>query len=219
MISRLSTVIVATMLVILAASLPANATILTFNNSDGVSSNASLPTYGDNVASGSQDTFTYYDGGEGYTNKVSLDFTSVAGTYQTYTDAVWTGTIYSDGRYITFTPSAGASVTINDLNLESYGSGSIDYLKVVTFDNTGFENGTLLSVVSSTTSVVSGPVGQLFSVNYTGAPGQVIGLTFGGSGSNVAIDSLRFSQQLAPEPASLAMLSLGGLLLLKRRSR
>ena len=223
MTTRLSTVIIVAILAVVVASLPAKAVVLTFNPSDGVSGDVSLPTYGDNVAGSSQDGFTYYNLGEGWTPDISLSFsTTAAGTYHTYNDAVWTGVIESDGRYVVFTPANGASVKINDLNMESYGGGTISYLKIVTLDGDGNETGTLQDVIDAPSGfpIASGPTGQLISVNYTGAPGQTIALTFGGGipANNVGIDTLRFSEMI-PEPASLGLMGLGSLSLLRRKRR
>lgn len=121
-------------------------------------------------------------------------------------------------RTITFTPDAGFAVVF----------GSVDYGIASDLGGTNTNVGTFtitrvsdsVVVKTATSSALLPAEAETVDLSYTGAIGEsyILELLDNGAANWGAIDDLTFGQAV-PEPGSLALLGLGGLLIASRRRR
>jgi hypothetical protein len=122
---------------------------------------------------------------------------------------------------IDLTPDAGWDVTIVSFDLDEWvggGDTTVDWSIV------GSASGALASGTWNDFNTLNDPGNaggrSTITPNVTGAGGEVLTLSFGqtaGDKTYVAMDNLSFDQ--VPEPASLALLGMGGLMIACRRRK
>jgi len=199
------------------AVMDAGATILTFNGIS-VPNDTTMPgTYGDNVSSTGPDANGHtYGMGNAFTPKIQLAYgpgTSV----RYYNDASWPTVAYLTGvaaNDFTFTPDPGYGVKINSFNLIDYPSFGGGHTNTWTIykdvaGGTVLASGTVTVPPNTTTSVTTGFGG------YMGTTILRITQVTQERTDDLALDNLNFDQ--IPEPSTIALLSLGGLLVLRKR--
>lgn len=200
------------------APLAAQATVLTFTSTFGT---GGLGAYGDRVSTSPQGGTTYGEG-DGWTPNVVLDFVTLSNAgpatlwnsgYASLSGALGHGSFNVPSR-IDFKPDAGYVVTLRGFDIATWSSGSYQTNIRIWDDSTSFDS-------------------PLFSFNQSLSPNIVyrpLATPIAGTGTlrlyvsnlgSTGLDNVHFIQSAVPEPASLAMMSLGvaGLLLATRRRR
>lgn len=205
----------------------ASATILTFDQKVPVSNSELVEqAYGDNVTALTDGNDNSYGvGAEGFTPDVTVTYQGFNGSSPSI--ELWntgygdlTNVLYDEfdfvGRLeIRFEASPGFFVQLYDWDMATY-SGSddtIDFVRVLDGNDNVLANFPDQVISSSTRTSFD------FASDPLTAP--VIRLQFdagnlGGSSDNIGVDNIRFGQ-VVPEPASLVLLSVAGLLVARRR--
>ncbi len=117
---------------------------------------------------------------------------------------------------IAFTPDAGYDVTIVSFDLDEWAGGGAT---AVDWSIVGSASGALASGTWDDYETLNGGRSTI-TPNVTGAGGEVLTLSVGQTGGDktyVAMDNLSFDQ--VPEPASLALLGMGSLMIARRRRK
>ena len=199
----------------------ANATVMTF---EGLGTNASIPdTFGDNIAAAE----TGISVSNGTTPNIDLTWSATGGDWQFYNDSEWqaaqldafnVGNTYD----LQFTPDTGFGVLVDSFVFDDYAGWQGDNK----FNWSLFQDSSAGAVIASGTGTTTD--GQNLTVN-TGMATAYAGTVLlqiekhsdnvGSGDSGQAIDSISFTQQVVPEPSSMALLGLGGLGVLLRRRR
>lgn len=202
------------------------ATILTFDYSYGNATNVNQ-TYGDNVTATTMGSFGYGVGAEGFTQNVAVDYGNSAPRTWNSGYADLTRVLYEDADgsgilTVTLTADAGYLVTLHDFDLGAYSANfSADPVVQSIAVKDGGGN-SLYSLSNSTVSESSGSHTHLdlnaLSVTASSLVLTIDARNLGNLNDDIAVDNLRFSQSVVPEPVSLAVLPLC-LLALKRRRR
>ncbi len=205
----------------------ARGTILPFSGgtttiSNGTFMNA-VADYGDNVTTATSGGFTFTAGTEGWTPNVTLDF---GGSTAKYTQSALTTAVYAknstsfpDKNFIriTFTAAAGYKVHLYDMSVSANGSNR-------TADSITINDGTsdiYLANSSQNSSALAAQSGVASTVSFgaSGVEGQVLTLAIDlttDHSTDYYMSNLRFGQSV-PEPASLGLMGLAGLAMLRRR--
>jgi hypothetical protein len=107
-----------------------------------------------------------------------------------------------------FIPSANHAVTLNSFDLAGFGANqTVPTIEAVQDINTMSET-TLWGPFTNT--VVLGSTHTTFTPNVTVTEGHTLSLIFGTDGAKViGLDNVNFSQTVIPEPAGVAVMSLG----------
>lgn len=176
--------------------------------------------YGDNVAAANTGGYTYSEGGEGYTPNVGLTWNNARSYNSGYGDinpivfgrnneGAETGIFV-----MTLTADAGYTVTLHDMNAANYlndTNAKMDWLKVTDENNNElFSMGqTSFDATGTTHNVID--FGDISGKTLTLKANVINGNT------DIGFSQIRFSQSEVPEPASLGMMGLAGLAMLRRR--
>lgn len=202
----------------------AQATILTFDLQ--AAGNTSMPqAYGDNVNAASDATGSYGVGAEGYTPNVTVaygapgegstrwgtGYADLTNVYENETDGDTTLTL-------TLTADPGYQVVLYEFDMGAW-SASLTFngFTVTDLDHNivlASEGSTFLS--NSTHSHFDFGGGSGVSASNMQIVFDLSGL--GGNSDNVGVDNIRIGQ-VVPEPASLALVTVGGLHVIRRRRR
>jgi hypothetical protein len=217
---------------ILFVAASSKASILTFeidNTANNDSMQTSHPNYGDAVNSLTQTdgSFTnHYLQGNAFTPSINLSYSQTTGSSQNYyhdtqwpvgVDYLFTAT--SPGLpaqfFLTFTPTVGdIGVQVNSFRLFRYitGTETIDWkLHQATSSGTVFDSGSAV-LTTSYPGVSISTAGQ----NYVGT--VVLEIShLSGDPQGLGLDDVNFDQ--VPEPSSVLLACMGGLLLGRRRTR
>lgn len=203
------------------AASTAQATVLTF---DGIGNPVLTPAiphaYGDRVTATTDSNGYMYGQGNGFTPNMQVDYVPDNSNFGAFT--VWQGygdlisamghNSFSVPGEVVFTPDAGYAVTLNSFDIAGYGNTYMASIQVL--------NGAGDVLYTGPTSVPGiGTHLTLLDTPITGAVGDVLPIRVEDLG-DTALDNINFSQGLGqsiPEPASLALLALGGLLMLPSR--
>jgi hypothetical protein len=206
-----------------------------------------IPFYGDHTGGAVQDLGTAYpdgsshtwynydDDGEGFTPNIGVSYSTDGSNppLLTYDDGFWPRVAELDLKghfYFTFTPDPGYAVKVNSFLLRSWGSSP----PTITSDWTlwsGSVGGTVLASSKTDGQGQAGGPSQSFTLDDISPPFSVAtnaGFSSGplildvnfaaGTDGYFSLDDLNFEQAL-PEPASVTLLALGGVLTLRRSRR
>ncbi|MBI5708379.1 MAG: PEP-CTERM sorting domain-containing protein [Armatimonadetes bacterium] len=209
-----------------------SATVLTFSDlgkPDGSGGSTALVNYdaidqgyGDNVTGSGGFPSGSYLMGNGWTPNVTASYDTVDGTGASVENWVeYWDTGYGDlvdvayagisGYYarITLTPDSGNTVTINSFDLAGWPTSDL------TADAIHILNASGTEVWSASSMNVEGNAGHTsFSPGISSSGALTIEW---GTNWNIGIDNVNFDQGLVPEPASLAVLGLGTLAMIRRK--
>lgn len=203
----------------------ANAATIAFTG--GGSNNVDIgATYGTDIATNTAEFVT--TDGSGTTENIALTWLQDSNAIWEFHNG-WGGSLDGtaaqmdiDGSQtlnpsIDFTPDAGFQVVLNSVDIGMYTSVSTIGSTITWTVNVNRVSDNV-QVFTHTTAALGVNAAETVNIGYTGDAGVAYRLTFeGGVGSfEGAIDNLSFSQAV-PEPGSLALLGLGGLLIARRR--
>lgn len=209
-------------------SLGANATTLTFSDGGGNNSDVGL-TYGSDIA-GDATGYVTTDG-SGATPNIALEWLQDSNAIWEFHSG-WSGSL--DGKAvqmdmdgsqtldatIDFIPDAGFQVVLNSVDIGMYTSAPSGG---VAWDVSVQRVSDSAVVFSHTTAALGANAKETVDFDFTGDVGVAYRLIISdGDASSFegAIDNLSFSQAVpVPEPGSLALLGLGGVLIASRRRR
>lgn len=216
-------------------------------NDVSLAANGSLETtyatYGDAVSSTSQNVggFNYHYGqGNGFTPNINLSYSkgSAAERFEVHLEAPGWGSQQiayplalssqngsaNDRYFFNFSPVGASGVKVNSIDLVDY-NGTLTYSGTWTVYKDSVSPGNVLSTGVFATSA-GNMVGNPYVLNTGSAPyfGDVILEIRRSSGArgNFGFDNLNFDQVEvvpAPEPASVTLLCLGSIVLLRRAKR
>jgi hypothetical protein len=210
-------------LAVVLSSAAAHATVLTFDIQNETNQEMIPLAYGDHVGSGGagdNPLFSYGSGG-GDTSHIGIDYWTNDTSDNPYDHELkWWATGYGDltnvaymsvtGGYgqIEFIPDAGYSVTINSFDFGDWLEDETGTLQIVDANkNVLWSNNPFTAPHSGHASFApditsSGPISIEWSNSW-----------------NMGIDNVSFSETPTPEPASMAALGFGALMLLRSRRR
>lgn len=234
-------------LAVLLVGSSAWATVLTFDSTPQFAStktfqdNAydSVGDYGDRVDATFQTAVHHQDGGGGYPPTYSWDATYLYGSAGGATPNVvvsyaspgapgtpryyagssdGTGAVYfeqsggnSPDVLMDFIADSGFLASLDGLDMVNWGAVSIKTLKVLDAASTVlWDSG---ATAAAPIAMANGEV-QHYNIGLSGAYLRLI-MAENGTSTNLGVDNIQFSQ--VPEPATLALLILGGMGLLRRR--
>ena len=213
---KLSNMIRVFILLGMMATVPAQATILTFDIG-GMSNYGDIPsTYGDNVTSTTNGSFSYGQG-NGFTPNITVDYaTRFVSTGNIETNHLdWWNTGYgnltnvafpvsSSDRFgeVTLTPGAGLAVKLNGFDLAGYNQGDHPGQTIRILDDQG-----LVLEFTDFTVLGAGPSHSPFSFTDLVSNGP-LRIQYAFNDWNVGIDNIHF-EQVSPVPLPGALLLFG----------
>jgi hypothetical protein len=229
-----------------AIAMPAAATILPFDHTDGGNTGGSFhglrttppgqfllnpthPTYGDRVDSTLETDGIYgfsYLEGSGWTPNVVLDFTDNEPQYGWVfhnTAANWDDPVgypaYHEAStfWLMFTPDPGYGVTLESFETDLYANGAAGGVTLNWTVRQGSPVGPVLDSGTQTGIFVGSEPTITPNVTYDGTIVLEIRFSNTNDGGILGIDNLSFAQHLIPEPGSLSLLGAGAALMLRRR--
>ena len=205
--------------VLLACVAGASATVLTFDI-DGSSNGMVMPPgYGDNVTSTTMGTFHYGRAG-GFTPNIVADYLApspqASATFWStgFSDLTNVVNNEDDGENqftIQFTAASGMFVRLDGFDLGNFG-GSVMLPGLRIEDGNG---NVLFSMSNFTVADSSQPHQDFdFASGLFGAQLNIIIDTtgLGGNSDNIGLDNIQFEESAVPEPATWAMLLIGGII-------
>jgi len=213
-----------TTVVCLLLSIPAHATVLTFDIAGATNPSTMPQSYGDAVTATNMGSFSYGALG-GFTPNVSVSYESATGGelnfWSTgYNDLVNVLENEADGEIgysITFTADPGFRVVLESLDMGNWGAA-------ITVPGMEIKNGSGSTLANYPSILLADSATQSHASFTPSVQGQTLVLHVDTTGlstnsDNVGLDNIQFSQVVVPEPAAACLVATALLGLLPLRSR